>query len=233
MLLVSRIVTVDRTSQIAYLAVIMNAMTVTAQFVDFRPAYWQLQPIERKFVDGYVADIETIADKTGQRLLAVLQAPFPYELDGRAVVLLALPMVRAAIAERIKELSDLYDISIYRTLKELTSIAYANINNYIDINQVTGTPEINLSRCTPEMLSAVKSFEIEDKPRGGRKYKFQLHDKITALAHVMRYQGLLSDENQHWRQVEQSVKPESQSRLPVGVSDDAAAKLYADAINSS
>lgn len=209
----------------------MNAMVQIPQFVDFRPAYWQIEPMERKFVDGYVADIETIADKTGQRLLAVLQAPFPYQLDHRAVVLLARPMVRAAVAERIKELSDLYDISIYRTLKELTSIAYANINNYIEINPITGAPEINLSKCTPEMLSAVKSFEIEDRPRGGRKYKFQLHDKIAALGHVMRYQGLLSDDNQHWRQVEQSVKPVSKTQLPVGVSDETAARMYADAIN--
>lgn len=207
----------------------MNAML---QIMDFRPAYWQIEPMERKFVDGYVSDLESIAEKTGQRLQAVMQAPFPYEMDQRSVALLARPMVRAAIAERIKELSDLYDISAYRTLKELTAIAYSNIGNYVEINPVTGLPEIDLSECTTEMLSAVKSFEIEDKPRGGRKYKFQLHDKIAALSYVMRYQGLLADENQHWREVEQSSNTNKQSTLPVGVNDDQAARAYADAIAS-
>lgn len=206
----------------------MNAIT---PFTDFRPAYWQVEPMERKFVDGYVKDIETIADKTGQRLEAALHAPFPYELDQRAAAMLARPMVRAAIAERIKELSELYDISIARTLRELSAIAYANIKNYIKICPLTGTPEIDLSNCTPEMMTAVKSFEIEDKPRGGRKYKFQLHDKLGALAHVMRYQGLLADDNPHWRNAEQSSKPNQVSKLPAGIDDDAAAQLYAREIS--
>lgn len=198
--------------------------------MDFRPAYWQLSPMQRKFVDGYVADIETIADKTGQRLLAVLQGPFPYELDVRASAMLAVPMVRAAIAERIKELSDLYDISVYRTLKEMTAIAYSNISNYITIDPNFGTPEIDLSRCTPEHLSAVKSFEIEDKPRGGRKYKFVLHDKLGALGNVMRYQGLLSDDNQHWRQAAKTVNP-ANGNLPASISEDQAALAYSRVIN--
>ncbi len=203
----------------------MNALV--AQSMDFRPAYWQIEPLERKFVDGYVKDVETIADKTGQRLLAVLQQPFPYELDQRAVAMLARPMVRAAIAERIRELSDLYDISIQRTLKENAAIAYSNIKNYIKIDPQWGTPEIDLSECTVEMLSAVKMFEIEDKPRGGRKIKFQLHDKLAALGNLMRYQGLLSDDNPHWRNAEQSVKPNQAAQLPANIDDDAAAALYA------
>lgn len=205
----------------------MNALV--SQPIDFRPAYWQIEPMERKFVDGYVADIEVIAEKTGQRLLAVLHAPYPYELDVRTKALLARPLVRAAIAERIRELSDLYDISTYRTLKELTSIAYSNMSNYIQLDQF-GYPIIQLDKCTPEQMSAIKSFEVEDKPRGGRKIKFQLHDKLGALAHVMRYQGLLGDENTHWKQQEQTTKPAS--GLPANVDDDAAANAYARLINS-
>ena len=206
----------------------MNAMLPIKP--DFKPAYWQVDQLERKFVDGYVKDIETIADKTGQRLPAVLHAPFPYELDQRALALLARPMVRAAIAERIQTLSELYDISIARTLKELSAIAYANIKNYVKIDAY-GNPEIDLSQCTDEMMTAVKSFEIEDKPRGGRKIKFQLHDKLGALAHVMRYQGLLSDDNPHWRNQEAASKPNQVSKLPAGIDDDAAARLYAREIN--
>lgn len=206
----------------------MNALVKPP--MDFRPAYWQVEPLERKFVDGYVKDIETIADKTGQRLLAVLQGPFPYELDQRAAAMLARPMVRAAIAQRVTELSDLYDISIARTLKENAAIAYSNIGNYIKIDQY-GVPEVNWSECTTEMLAAVKSFEIEDKPRGGRKVKFQLHDKLGGLGNLMRYQGLLSDDNPHWRNAEQSVRPHAVATLPANIDDDAAAQLYAREIS--
>lgn len=199
-----------------------------APIADFRPAYWQLEPMERKFVDGFVKDIEDVADKSGRRLLAVLQGPIPFELDQRGIAMLARPMVRAAIAQRIHELSDLYDISIMRTLKENAAIAYSNISNYIEIDPNFGTPDINLSRCTPEQLSAIKMFEIEDRPRGGRKIKFQLHDKLSALGNLMRYQGLLSEDNPHWRQQEQSVKPvNGQGVLPANVDDDQAAALYA------
>lgn len=201
----------------------MNALVIPR--MDFRPAYGQIDQLERKFVDGYVKDVEGIANKTGQRLLAVLQQPFPYDLDARGVAMLSRPMVRAAIAERVRELSELSDISIPRTLKENAAIAYSNIDNYINIDEF-GNPEIDLTGCTPEQMSAVKSFEIEDKPRGGRKVKFVLHDKLAALGNLMRYQGLLSETNPHWMQQEQSVKPKAVA-LPANIDDDAAAQLYA------
>lgn len=199
-------------------------------FLDFRPAYGQVEPMERKFVDGYVKDIETIAAKTGQPLEAVLHADFPYELDQRAYAMLARPMVRAAIAERVKELSELYDISIMRTLKANAVIAYSSIMNYIKINK-EGEPEINLRDCTPEQLEAIKGFEWEDKPRGGRKIKFVLHDKLTALGNLMRYQGLFADDNPHWRNQEASLKPSRVSTLPANSSEDDASQLWARTIN--
>lgn len=207
--------------------VTVNAL---APMTDFRPAYWQVDAIERKFIDGYVTDIQTIADKTGQRLAAALHAPFPYELGQRELAMLARPMVRAAISQRIDELSNTYDISIPRTLREWTVIAYSNIADYVKIDEF-GCPEIDLSQIPREKMAAIKSFEIEDKPRGGRKYKFQLHDKLGALNSVARYQGLLADDNTHWRNQEASTKPNTVSKLPANVTDDAAASLYAREIN--
>lgn len=206
----------------------MNAL---ASMIDFRPAYWQIDAMQRKFVDGYVSDIETIASKTGKRLLAVLQEPFPWELDQRSKAMLAIPLVRAAIAERVNSLSQVYEISVHRTLKEIVSIAYSNISNYIEVDAF-GVPEIDLSRATPEMMSAVKSFEIEDKPRGGRKYKFQLHDKIAALRMIAQYQGLIGeDSSAHWKDAEQSVKPQRAKQLPASSSEEDAAELYSKMIN--
>jgi hypothetical protein len=207
----------------------MNAMTPFV--VEFRSAYSQLDAMQRRFVDGYVADLEIIAERSGQRLLAVINQPLPFELDRRAVTVLASPLVRAAIVERVRELSALADISIYRTLKEVSGVAYSNIANYFDINNVTGEPAINLNKVSPEQMAAIKSIEIEDKPRGGRKIRFTLHDKMNALNLVMRYQGLLNDESDHWRKSEQAALPAGSQGLPATADDREAAQLYSRAIN--
>ncbi len=205
----------------------MNMPVPAQAFAVFQPAYWQIDGMQRKFVDGYVADLEKIADRSGKRLSVVLHEPFPYELDGRGMAMLALPLVRAAIAERVRELSDLYDVSVSKTLRELTNIAYSNISNYIEIDELSGEPTLNLTKCTPEQLSAIKSFEFDDKPRGGRKIKFQLHDKLGALNSMARYQGLFADDNEHYRQNNSPAATRKPvPTLPAGIDNDQAATLY-------
>lgn len=206
----------------------MNALTPIT--MDFRPAYEQLQPGERSFVDAYVADLETIAGRSGQRLTVVLMQPYPYVLDGRGMAMLASALVRAAICERVKALSELCDVNPYRTLKELSAIAYSNIANYVTIDR-HGEPEFDWSKATYEQLGAIKSFEIEDRPKGGRKYKFQLHDKLGAIGRLMEYQGLAKPDNQHWTEQQKAEQAAKQPTLPVGVDDDDASRLYSDFVN--
>lgn len=203
-------------------------MNAVAPLVDFQPAYFQIDGMERAFVDGYVADIERHAAKNGQRLLAVLRSYSPGDLDQRSLTLLARPLVRAAIADRVREIADLADVSTYRTLKEVTAIAYANMGNYMSVNEY-GEPEVDLSKCTPEQLTAIQSFEVEWSPRGGKKIKFKLHDKIAGLRMVMDYQGLLNS-GEAWREAQKADNGKA-GTLPAGVDDDQAAELYAREIN--
>lgn len=206
----------------------MNAVPAT---IEFRTAYWQLEPIERKFVDGYVVDLEKRAERTGQRLMTALMQP-PDDLDERSLAFLARPLIRSAIAERVKDISDLCDVSVYRTLKSVTAIAYSSMEHFLDIPDGLGYPDVNLSKCTPEQLSCIKSFEWEDKPKGGRKVKITLYDKLDGLKTLMRYQGLLSDENEHWREVQKKEKPSRERQgLPATVDDEQAAELYSRVIN--
>lgn len=206
----------------------MSSMPAT---IEFRTAYWQLEPIERKFVDGYVVDLEKRAERTGQRLMTALMQP-PDDLDERSLAFLARPLIRSAIAERVKDISDLCDVSVYRTLKSVTAIAYSSMEHFLDIPDGLGYPDVDLSQCTPEQLSVIKSFEWEDKPKGGRKVKIVLHDKLQALNMLMRYQGLLSEENEHWREVQKTEKPSRERlSLPANVDDEQAAELYSRAIN--
>lgn len=227
MLLLSRIVTLTEPAQIAYLLGIMNAIT---PFNEFRSAYSTLDAMEKRFCDGYVSDLEIMAQRTGQRLLAVIHQPFPYELDQRALALLARPIVRAAIVERVREISLVFDFTVYRTLKTLSIVAYSTIDNYFDINPHTGEPVLNLNKATKEQLEAIKTVEIEDKPRGGRKLRVTMHDKMNALNLAMRYQGLLHDESDHWRKAEQSEEP-AVKQLPADADDRQAADMYSRMIN--
>ena len=194
------------------------------QIVEFSSAYRQLRPSERTFVDGYVSDLETKAVRTGEKLHMLLTRPI--QVDDRSAEYLGLSLVRAAIAERVRELQEEMELSVYKTLKELRSLAYSNIGNYMEIGE-DGQPYFDLARCTPEQLAAVKSIEIEERPNMSRKFKFVLHDKVAALDKTMKYQGLLDDD--HWRS--ENAKTVKAETLTADATDDEAADLYARMIN--
>ena len=206
-----------------YMLTIMNQMTPSFEFTS---AYRQLRPSEKVFVDGYVSDLESIAVRTGEKLQALLNRPLLDHADERSLSMLSLSLVRAAIAERVKELSEEMELSVYKTLKELRSLAYSNIGNYMEVG-IDGFPSFSLEHCTPEQLAAVKSIKIEEGARGGRKFEFTLHDKVSSLDKVMKYQGLLDDE--HWRS--ENVKATNGKQLDANTSVDEAAGLYARLIN--
>jgi len=200
--------------------------------MDFRPAYWQISGYEQTFVNGYVADLEKIAENTGQQLIIVLQQPFPYELNDRAITLLNNPLVRAAIVERVQDIARQMDVSVYRTIKELTGIAYSNIGNYLSIDPKTGAPRVDWSKCTNEMLAAVREIEIDENLKGGIKIKFKLHDKLAALTNLMKYQGLLNEENEDWKsRKEGGAVRTTAPRVRNDMNDQDAADLYSRQIN--
>ncbi len=211
---------------------IMNAVTpIPSVFatVDFAPAYRQLQPLERQFVDAYVSDVERIAGMTGQRLVAVLQRPLPPDLDQRSRGMLARPMVRAAISDRVRELSEVMEVSAYRTIKELKSLAYSNMADFIETGMDGKANFVDFTTLTREQMASVQSIKIEDNPKTGRKVQLQLHPKLGSLETLMKYQGLLTDDNPHYKQTLETEKTIDQ--LPANVSDDMAADTYARTLN--
>lgn len=204
----------------------MNALTPIT--MDFRPAYDQLDAAERRFVDAYVSDLESIADKTGQRLRVVLTQPYPYTLDSRALALLASALVRTAICERVKTLSELTDTTPYRVLREQAVLAFSNIANYVNMDAVDGLPEFDLSKTTTEQMAAIKTIEIEEKPRGGRRMKLTLHDKPGALAKLMEYHGLTKPDNSHWNEANKAERAIDAPAIPINADDDDAGRIYGD-----
>lgn len=167
--------------------------------INFEPAYRQLRTVERAFVDAYVTDLEERAAKTGERLATVLKRVTIAPGDTRALEMLSLALVRAAIVERVRELSNAKELTIDRTLKELQCIAYSSMGNYFD-NGADGNPYLTLEKCTPEQLAAIKSLEINESEKG-RTFKITLHCKLTGLAHIGKYQHIFKDDNPHWKTI--------------------------------
>lgn len=158
----------------------------------FTTAYQELQPVQRLFVDGYVRDLERIAARRGGTLRSALEKPFPFDLDVRARQALQISVVRIAIVDRVRELEENAVLSVGRTLKEITSIAYSNIGDYTALDQ-NGVPCPNLSKCTPEQKAAIKTIKVDQKPTG-LKIEIVQHDKLRALELLMKHLGLLTGE---------------------------------------
>lgn len=161
----------------------------------FQSAYKQLRPVERAFVDAYISDLQSSAVAAGQKVVDFLNS------SGRGTVkrphwhanqMMQKPLVRAAISERVLELTEAMEINAYKVLKEVANIAMSSIAHYMEVDPNTGVPTFTLGNCTPEQLAAVQSIELEyDRETGmAKKFKFKLHDKLGALEKLMQYMKL-------------------------------------------
>jgi len=204
----------------------MNALAP----ISFTSAYRQLRPAEKLFVDGYVASVETEAERRNERISNALYRPIDAETVEASRGMLEKPLVRAAVVERINEIAAASELTVQRVIKELSAMAFSSMGNYMTVGE-DGFPYFDLAKCTPEQMSAIANVETEMAgPRGGSsKFKIKLHDKPGALDRLMRYMGLLDPENPFWRA--ENAKPVNAANLPGNVSDEAAADAYARMIN--
>ena len=193
---------------------------------DFETSYRQLRPSERIFVDGYVSELERYAARNNLKLKQALMEISADDLDQQSKAILSQNLVRAAITERVRELSEDAELTVFKTLKELRSMAYSNLGNYMEVDGY-GVPMFDLSKCTPEQLAAIKTVKIKENPNGERHLEFTLHDKVQAMSLMMKYQGLLDAEA--WRV--ENAKENQQKTISAGSTVDDAADMYARQIN--
>ncbi len=203
-------------------------MTALAPPIAFASAYRQLRPAQRAYVDAYVADAEREAARRGERISMTLHRVIPADVVEASRGMLDLPLVRAAIAERINDIAAASELTYQRVVKELMAVAFASIGDYMQISD-DGQPYFDLTRCTPEQLSAISSIEIEEGSRGNRKFKFKLHDKLAGIKMLAEYIGLLQPDNPYWRA--DNARPVDAAALPASVTVDDAADAYAQMIN--
>lgn len=207
--------------------------------MNFVSAYRHLSAAEKQFTDGFVSALETRAVKASRRIIELLDDTAPVSSDPRENALLERPLVRAAIAERVREIQDAADLTAYRVLKELSAIAFSNINDYMlaDSEKIEGH-NVNfiswdLAKCTREQMGAIQSIKVEYDASGlvVKKLEFKLHDKVAGLDRFMRYMGLLDPENPHYRAENAKIAGKKEPlALAVGTTQTQAANAYAQFI---
>lgn len=207
----------------------MNALTT----IGFASAYKQLRAAERVYVDAFVSDVEQQAVRNNERISLALHRAIPASVIEASHGMLEIPLVKAAIAERINELASASELTVHRVVKELMAISFSSIGHYQEIGE-DGMPYYDLSRCTPEQLSAIKAIEFEQTGGDGlsrptkRKLKITLHDKLSAIDTLGRYMGMLERDNPFWRDDQPRAVGQT---LPADVTPDRAADMYSQMIN--
>lgn len=190
-------------------------------------AYKNLRPSQRAFVDSYVQRLEREAARNNERISNALYRPVDADIVAQSNGMFEQPLVVAAISERVNQIAADSELTVHRVIKELMSIGFSSVGDYMEIGQ-DGQPYFDMTRCTPEQLSAIQSIEIEESMRG-RKFKFKLHDKLSGLDKLAKFMGMLDTDNPHWRA--QTARPVDAEALPAATSVDAAAEAYGRMIN--
>lgn len=187
--------------------------------IALRPAYDQLTPVERQFVDGYVLRVEQAAVQTGEGLAAALSRPLPGEHVAAAKGLLDRPMVIAAVYGEIKRKVDLAELTPERLVQEYQAIAFSNLKDYFDIDGA-GQPDLRLEHATREQWSALSEVVVEYHTNGMvRSTKVKLHSKMDALSKLGEMMAVLYRDNEYWktRQASTTVTDDSvDSKRPAG-----------------
>ena len=154
-------------------------------------AYDLLEPLEKEAVDEYVKYAIDEQHRKRERIIHALYIPIPYEYIKRSRNALYKPLVKAAVAERLKEAAAEQDISPDRVIQEHAAIAFSNIEDYIESVGFGDFKVKDITQINPEKMAAVKS--IETKPgMYGLQTKVVLHDKHPSLKAMGEMMGLVA-----------------------------------------
>lgn len=150
-------------------------------------AYDQLRPFEQTFVDVYCTHINGSLADAAQTALAFKPERNTEFLDSKGRELLSKPLIRAAIAERRREITTELKVKAEKVVSEVAAIAFSNMANYVKLDEFN-QPYLDLSKATIAQMAAIQEITIEDD-NGKKKTKVKLHPKLAALDMLMKYLG--------------------------------------------
>ena len=121
--------------------------------------------------------------------------------------------IRAEIDRRMAALFDRYAVTSERIIRELALIGFANIGDFVAI-QDDGSLAVDFGTATREQMASLKSIEIDERPIAGaaaavRRAKISLNDKRQALMDLAKIARMLpADRHEHSGSIEHVVRPE-------------------------
>lgn len=152
-------------------------------------AYDILSDIEREAVDSYVAYVVEHQRAKRQRIAAALNLPIPDDYIRRSREVLARPVVRSAVAERIIEEAQAYDISPDRVIAEHAIIAFSDITDFLRDGYMGQPTIVDIKDLPVGKTGAIKSIECK-QGMTGTSWKVTLHDKLPALKALCEMMGM-------------------------------------------
>lgn len=123
------------------------------------------------------------------------------QLQGRTKRIASEAVQEATAIERrqpVEESNLEFEISAHRVLQELAIIGFANMADYVTVDE-KGNPTPNFTSVTRRQFAAIGEITIEDIETGqrtGKRTKFKLLDKRAALVDLGRHLGLFKDDKQ-------------------------------------
>lgn len=154
-------------------------------------AYDLLEPFEREQVDLYVNFAIGEQRRFRQRIALALSNPIPSEYVRRSKGALAKPLVRAAIAEKLKAAANEEDLSPDRVISEFGAIAFANMADYVIVKEFGDFTVKSLDQIPRHLQGAIKSLKSIPSPYGIRT-EITLYDKHPALKALAEFMGLVA-----------------------------------------
>lgn len=154
-------------------------------------AYDLLEQHERQAVDEYVTYAKNRQYHSRQRIALAIEIPIPSEMVRRSKGVLAKPLARAAVCEKLTEAANEQDISPDRVIQEHASIAFSNIVDFLDKGPFGDFSIKALDSIPRQLFAAVKSMKTIPSPYGMRT-EITLHDKLPSLKTLSELMGLVS-----------------------------------------
>ena len=163
-------------------------------------------PKQRLFIETYL--IHKNATK------AAIAAGFSERsANNQGARLMANDALRAEIEARLASTLDRYAVTSERILRELAKIAFANIGDFITVEEGGGAI-VDFGTATREQMASLKSIEIDERTIDGaaagvRRVKISMSDKRQALMDLAKIARMLpADRHEHSGSIEHVVPEE-------------------------
>lgn len=154
-------------------------------------AYDFLEVNEREAVDSYIEFIKEHQKERGERIALALKYPIPSDQVKRSRGVLARPLVRAAVAEKIQDLADEEDLNPSRVIREYAGIAFSNIGDFLQPSDFGDVTLKDIRDIPRDKMASVKTFK--SKPTlHGNSVEVVMHDKLSALKVMAELMGLVA-----------------------------------------